>query len=114
MTKKLFVQWNNHIQLAISDVDETIAEVYTPADPDMIAQLTIFLKEGRKLFMVTGGSLQRVMRDITDHIKPSLRSGIHVSHCSGAEVWGFMPTAVNLSPNPRFFFSSSAQSYVQT
>lgn len=86
------ISWNDQIRLAISDVDETIAEVYTPADPKMIAELSRFLSDGGKLFMVTGGSLKRVQKDITDLINPELRHDILISHCSGSEVWGFTGT----------------------
>jgi len=83
------ITWNPKLRLALADVDETIAEVYTPAKPEMITELSAYLQDGGKLFMVTGGSLARVKRDITDHIAPELRHDILVSHCSGAEVWGF-------------------------
>jgi hypothetical protein len=83
------IAWNNQLRVAFSDVDETIAEVYTPADDAMITELSSYLRDGGKLFMVTGGSLARVRRDITDKIDPSLRHDILISHCSGAEVWGF-------------------------
>ena len=83
------IVWNHRLLLAVSDVDETIAEVYTPADPAMISALSLFLRDGGKLFMVTGGSLARVQRDITYQIDPELRNNILISHCSGAEVWGF-------------------------
>lgn len=83
------ITWNSKLRLAISDVDETIAEVYTPAEPAMITELSLFLSDGKKLFMVTGGSLKRVREDITNFIDPALRHNILISHCSGAEVWGF-------------------------
>ncbi len=83
------IRWNDQIRLVLSDVDETLAEVYVPAEPEMIVELSAFLQSGRKLLMVTGGSLERIKRDITDKIEPSLRQDILVSHCSGAEVWGF-------------------------
>lgn len=86
------ITWNPEVRLAVSDVDETIAEVYTPAEPAMIAELSSFLSEGGKLFMVTGGSLKRVRTGITDLIAPELRHDILISHCSGAEVWGFADT----------------------
>ena len=76
----------------MSDVDETIADVYTSAEPAMVAELSSFLEDGGKLFMVTGGSMARVERDITSQIKPALRKNILVSHCSGSEVWGFTET----------------------
>lgn len=84
------IRWNNSLKLALADVDETIAEVYTPAEPEMINELTSFLQEGRKLFMVTGGSLKRVRAGITDLLPAELRKDVLVSHCSGAEVWGFL------------------------
>src|SRR5687768_5055808 len=89
MSQKHTVKWNDSIKLVLADVDETIAEVYAPAEPGMIEELTKFLREGRKLFMVTGGSLKRVKADITDLLPAELRRDILVSHCSGAEVWGF-------------------------
>jgi hydroxymethylpyrimidine pyrophosphatase-like HAD family hydrolase len=89
MDKTQLITWNNQLRLAVSDVDETIAEVYTPAEPAMIVELSSFLADGGKLFIVTGGSLQRVQDGITGLIDPALRHTILVSHCSGAEVWGF-------------------------
>jgi hypothetical protein len=83
------ITWNPNLRLAVADVDETIAEVYTSAEPEMIDELSLFLAAGGKLFMVTGGSLKRVREGITDFIDPSLRHDILVSHCSGSEVWGF-------------------------
>lgn len=89
MSEAATIKWNPNLRLALSDVDETIADVYTPADPAMADELSSFLKDGGKLFMVTGGSMARVERDITSQIDPSLRRDILVSHCSGSEVWGF-------------------------
>lgn len=99
MTETPSIKWNDSIRLALSDVDETIAEVYTPAEPEMIEELSSFLQEGRKLFMVTGGSLKRVRAGITDLIAAELRHNILVSHCSGAEVWGFTKEG-NLKDTP--------------
>lgn len=89
MNKTPSITWNNEVRLVLADVDETIAEVYTPAEPEMITELSSFLADGGKLFMVTGGSLKRVREGITDLIDPTLRHNILISHCSGAEVWGF-------------------------
>ncbi|MFO0882545.1 MAG: hypothetical protein U0491_03810 [Candidatus Saccharimonadales bacterium] len=97
--EKPTIKWNDSLKLVLADVDETIAEVYTPADHQMIEELTIFLREGGKLFMVTGGSLKRVREGITDYIPSDLRHDILVSHCSGAEVWGFEENG-DLKPMP--------------
>ena len=99
MNKRPSIPWNDKIRLALSDVDETVTEVYTPAETEMIAQLTRFLREGRKLFLVTGGSLRRVLKDITELIPAELRHDILISHCSGAEVWGFTAGGY-LQPKP--------------
>lgn len=77
------------MRFVLADVDETIAEVYSPAHREMIDELSKLLHDGIKLFMVTGGSLKRVKNDITDKIAPYLRKNILISHCSGSEVWGF-------------------------
>ncbi len=104
------IQWNNKVRLVIADVDETIAEVYTPAEPAMITELTSFLTGGGKLFMVTGGSLKRVREGITDLIDPSLRHDILISHCSGAEVWGFTDDG-NLRTEP--FYSIYNETFTE-
>lgn len=110
MNTQATVTWNDSIRLALADVDETIAEVYTPAEPKMIEELSGFLREGRKLFMVTGGSLKRVRAGITDLIPGELRHDILVSHCSGAEVWGFTSTG-ELRPEP--FYSMYEETFTE-
>lgn len=83
------ISWNPELKLALSDVDETIADVYTPAEPEMIKELSQLLAEDHKLFMVSGGWLKNMQTNIIDYIEPSLRHNILVAHCSGSEVWGF-------------------------
>lgn len=92
MSETPLIKWNDQIRLVLSDVDETIADVYTPAESEMTEELSLFIRDGGKLFMVTGGSMARVERDITSQIDPTLRRDILVSHCSGSEVWGFTET----------------------
>jgi len=55
MSESNLITYNNQLRLAFSDVDETIADVYTPAEPEMITELSSYLQDGGKLFMVTGG-----------------------------------------------------------
>lgn len=92
MPNPVNITWNDRLRLAISDVDETISEVYTPAEPVMIDELSSFLTDGHKLFMVSGGWLKHMRINIIDRIDPKLRQNILVAHCSGSEVWGFKPT----------------------
>ncbi len=83
------IRFNPSIKLALADVDETIADVYTPATKDMINELDRFIEEGRILFLVSGGGLQSIRERIVDLLKPENRHRVLVAHCSGAEVWGF-------------------------
>lgn len=83
------IKWNPNLKLIAADVDETVADNYTPAEAEMIVELINLLEEGKIIFFVTGASLARVRMRIVDHIPSHLRKQILVSHCSGAEVWGF-------------------------
>ncbi len=95
------VTFNEGVKLILADVDETIADVYCPAEPDMITELERLLTGGRVLFLVSGGGLQSIRERITDLIQPNLRQHIIIAHCSGAEVWGFQKNG-NLNPEPYF------------
>src|SRR5690348_15593129 len=83
------IQFNSSLKLAISDVDETVADLYIAAKHEMIDELTLFLQEGRNIFFVTGQGLNSVQWRIIEHLPKRLRSHILIGHCSGAEVWGF-------------------------
>lgn len=83
------IKWSDQIKLIISDVDETIADLYVKADPEMVKELSLLLKEGKAIFFITGQGLKNVLWRIVDNIPKPLRSRILIGHCSGAEVWGF-------------------------
>jgi len=85
------IKWNYKVKLIVADVDETVADVYKEASPEMIKELTLLLEEGLSIFFVTGASLKRVQARIIDKIPQNLRRRIIVGHCSGAELWGFTP-----------------------
>lgn len=85
------LKFNPSVKLVLADVDETIADVYTKATPEMIDELNLFIEEGRILFLISGGGLQSIRERIVDLLKPQLRHKVLVAHCSGAEVWGFQP-----------------------
>src|ERR1700761_5727017 len=93
------VQFNPDVKLFLADVDETVADVYTPATPEMVTELTSLLEEGRAVFFVSGTSFARIKQRVIDALPQSLRRGILVSHCSGAEVWGYDETG-NLRTEP--------------
>lgn len=83
------IAWNPQVKLILADVDETIADVYTKATPEMIHELNSLLQEGKALFLVSGGGLQSIRERIVDLLRPELRHRVIIAHCSGAEVWGF-------------------------
>jgi hydroxymethylpyrimidine pyrophosphatase-like HAD family hydrolase len=83
------IKWNPKVRLILSDVDETVADLYLPADEKTIKELTLLLGEGVAIFFITGQGLKSVMKRIVDKIPKILRWRILVGHCSGAEVWGF-------------------------
>lgn len=83
------VKWNHKIKLIVSDVDETVADLYVKAESEMIMEISSLLKEGRVIFFVTGQGLKSVLWRIVDNIPKLLRRRILIGHCSGAEVWGF-------------------------
>jgi hydroxymethylpyrimidine pyrophosphatase-like HAD family hydrolase len=82
------IKWNNRVKLILSDVDETVADLYVNATPEMISELTQLLEEGKVLFFVTGQGLESVQRRIIDFLPQKLRKNILIGHCSGVEVWG--------------------------
>lgn len=83
------IKFNKLVKIILSDVDETIADLYLPADPAMAKELSELLLENKIIFFITGQSITSVMWRITDQIPAYLRKNILVGHCSGAEVWGF-------------------------
>jgi len=83
------IQFNPQAKLFLSDVDETVADNYTPAAPQMIDELSLLLSEGRKIIFISGASISRIRQRIVNAIDANLRKNIVISHCSGAEVWGF-------------------------
>lgn len=81
--------WNANLKLVLSDVDETVADLYREAHPDMIRELVRLLEQNLVLFFVTGQSLKSVQWRIVEQLPGYLRKNILVGHCSGAEVWGY-------------------------
>lgn len=82
------IKRNKNTKLVLADVDQTLAEDFLPASPEMVSELGSFLENG-SMFFVTGGPFNRVRTRITDHLPAHLRHRVIVGHCSGAEVWGF-------------------------
>ncbi len=95
------ITFNNQIKLILSDVDETIAGVYLPAVPALIAELDKLLDERKVLFMTSGGSLQSIRERIIDKVNSKLRHRVLIAHCMGAEVWGFQNNG-ELNPSPYY------------
>ncbi len=83
------IPWNPKVKLIISDVDETLADIYQPIDSTLALSLNNLLDSGLSLFLVSGGGLKRVENDIVGAIDPSLRYRLLLSHCNSSEIWGY-------------------------
>ncbi len=83
------IKWNSKVKIIVSDVDETIADLFLPASLEVIEELNMLLSEGKSIVFVTGAGLESVRKRIINLMDPKVRKQILISHCSGAEVIGF-------------------------
>jgi len=83
------VFWNHKLRLALSDVDETVADLYCPAESGMLDALTRLLDQGISLVLITGQSVENVEQRVIMGLPMRLRQRIAVGACSGAELWGY-------------------------
>jgi hypothetical protein len=86
------VLWNDQLRLVLSDVDETVADLYRPAEPRMLTALSRLLEQGIALVLITGQSIANVESRVVMRLPAPLRRQIAVGACSGAELWGYSPT----------------------
>ncbi len=86
------VLWNDQLRLVLSDVDETVADLYRPAEPRMLAALSRLLEQRIALVLITGQSVANVEERVVMRLPAPLRQQIAVGACSGAELWGYSPT----------------------
>jgi hypothetical protein len=85
------VLWNDRLRLVLSDVDETVADLYRPAEPRMLTVLSRLLEQGIALVLITGQSVANVEARVVMRLPAPLRQQIAVGACSGAELWGYSP-----------------------
>lgn len=83
------IKFNDQVKLVVSDVDETIADLFIPASLEMISELNSLLANGIILLLVSGSGLSSIKSRVTDLLHPDLRKQVLISHCSGAEIVGF-------------------------
>jgi hypothetical protein len=93
------VRWNVATRLILSDVDETVADVYTPATPGMLQRLSTVLRAQRALVLISGGGLESIKTRVVDGLDSDVRQNVLIIPCSGAEAWGFNP-AGNIRTSP--------------
>lgn len=86
------IKKNQKVKLVLSDVDETIADLYLPASRELISELIDLLRKGKCFFFISGQGLNGIKKRITDLVPIELRKQILIAHCSGSEVWGFDPS----------------------
>jgi len=83
------VFWNQKLRLVLSDVDETVADLYRPAAPGMLDGLARLLDQGISMVLITGQSVDNVEQRVVTRLPARLRRQIAVGGCSGAELWGY-------------------------
>lgn len=83
------ILWNDRVRLVFSDVDETVADLYRPAELGMLDAITRLLDRGIRLVLITGQSVDSVEQRIVMRLPTSVRKQIAVGACSGAELWGY-------------------------
>ena len=89
MTLQRSVSWNEKLRLVLSDVDETVADLYRPAEQGMLDALAQLLDQGIALVLITGQSVDNVEQRVVMGLPARLRRQIAVGGCSGAELWGY-------------------------
>lgn len=83
------VLWNQKLRLVLSDVDETVADLYRPAAPGMLDALARLLDQGISMVLITGQSVGNVEQRVVMGLPARLRRQMAVGGCSGAELWGY-------------------------
>jgi hypothetical protein len=83
------LKFNNDLKLIISDVDETIADLFKDTDLKLVKRLEDIIRSGKILFLVSGGGIKRIEKDLVNLIDSSLRHKIIVSHCNSAQIFGY-------------------------
>ncbi len=83
------VPWNGKVRFIISDVDETVADVYRKASPNLVKRIEDVLSGGRSILFISGQGKEGIHERITGMLEPALRQRTLVGGCLGAEVWGF-------------------------
>jgi hypothetical protein len=83
------IPFNKNIRLIISDVDQTVADLYRDVTPGMARALTELLREGRALVLISGQGIDGIVRRVVRHLSSDVRRRVFIGHCSGAEVFGF-------------------------
>jgi hypothetical protein len=86
------VAWNHELRLVLSDVDETVADLYCRAESCMLHALARLLDQGIALVLITGQSVKNVEQRVVMNLPAQLRQRIAVGACSGAELWGYSNT----------------------
>jgi hypothetical protein len=100
------VLWNHKLRLVLSDVDETVADLYCPAESGMLDALARLLGRGICLVLVTGQSVENVEQRVIMGLPGQLRHRVAVGACSGAELWGYSTEGER---NPAAFYAAGSE-----
>jgi hypothetical protein len=79
-------------------VDETLAPLFGPAPRRVITGLERLLKRDTFLMLISGQSVENIYERLIRWLHPQLRAHIVVSHCNGAETFGFDADGLLIRP----------------
>ena len=83
------ISWNDQLCLVFSDVDETIADLYQPAERQMVGAISTLLEQSVSLVLITGQGVENVEQRVVLELPAPLRRQVVIGACSGAELWGY-------------------------
>jgi hydroxymethylpyrimidine pyrophosphatase-like HAD family hydrolase len=109
---KTVITWNKKVKLIISDIDETIAEVYKPAQSEIITELNKLINDGIRFFFISGQGFKNICERVIKYIDKRLRKNILIGYCNGAEVTGFSDDGEVL-PSPFYSIKDRKVSGIQ-
>lgn len=79
----------DNIKLIFSDLDDTLTELYKPANENVSIYLNKLLGEGKIIVIITGQGKENIYDRVINKINSNLRRNLLICGCGGAYIYGF-------------------------
>ncbi len=86
---KIDIKWNNNLKVIITDVDDTVAEIFKSATDEVINELNKVLSEGKIIFFISGQGIHNIYSRVISHLDKKYMKQVLVGHCNGSEIYQF-------------------------